>query len=346
MHATPTAGDDLMSGPEIQANAIWTATHGLPLRDARRRGSTCSRSSLLALAPAFAGLRARPLAVALVAPLVGVVWRRRRAARVQRRAGSSRSSGRSPRCCMGTTGTIAARYLAELTERRRVTVYSELLERRVHERTEELRETQLEVVRRLAPAAESRDGDTGAHIERMSRLCERLALADRAGASRTPSCSRHASALHDVGKIGIPDRVLLKPGKLDREECDGHADATRRSARRCSPTRAPRCSSSPRPSRRTHHERWDGTGYPRRPARRGDPARRRGSARSATSSTRSSRRAPLQGGVDRCDDALAEIVAQRGRHFDPAARRGVPRPARPEDVRPSLDAAPSPAATR
>ena len=45
----------------------------------------------------------------------------------------------------------------------------------MRERTEELRETQLEVVRRLAQAAESRDGDTGAHIERMSRLCERLA---------------------------------------------------------------------------------------------------------------------------------------------------------------------------
>ena len=89
---------------------------------------------------------------------------------------------------MGTTGTIAARYLAELTERRRVTIYNEVLERRVRERTEELRETQLEVVRRLAQAAESRDGDTGAHIERMSLLCERLAAPDRLVASRTPSC--------------------------------------------------------------------------------------------------------------------------------------------------------------
>ena len=78
---------------------------------------------------------------------------------------------------MGTTGTVAGRYLAELSERRRVTHHNEELEQAVRERTEELRGTQLEVVRRLAQAAESRDGDTGRHIERMSSC---------ASASRSP----------------------------------------------------------------------------------------------------------------------------------------------------------------
>jgi putative two-component system response regulator len=87
----------------------------------------------------------------------------------------------------------------------------------VHERTEALRETQLEVVHRLAQAAESRDGDTGHHIERMSLLCERRAR-EIGWSVADAELLRRASALHDVGKIGIPDRVLLKPGKLDAEE--------------------------------------------------------------------------------------------------------------------------------
>jgi CHASE2 domain-containing sensor protein len=73
VHATPAASHALMSGPEIQANAIWTAMHGLPLRSAPSWFDLLA-IVLLAMAPALAGLRARPLAVALVAPLVGVGW--------------------------------------------------------------------------------------------------------------------------------------------------------------------------------------------------------------------------------------------------------------------------------
>jgi response regulator RpfG family c-di-GMP phosphodiesterase len=161
---------------------------------------------------------------------------------------------------MATTGTVAGRYLAELGERRRVSVYNELLERRVRERTEELRETQLEVVRRLALAAESRDGDTGAHIERMSRLCERLALA----VGWTPTEAellRHAAALHDVGKIGIPDRVLLKPGKLDPAERTVMETHAAKGAVLLADSRSELLQLA-EVIARTHHERWDGTGYP------------------------------------------------------------------------------------
>jgi len=339
VHATPAASDDLMSGPEIQANAIWTATRALPLRSAPVWFDILAIIAL-AMAPALAGLRARPLAVALVAPLVGVVW----LILAQFAFGAGWIVAviwPLAALLMGTTGTIAARYLAELTERRRVTLYSEVLERRVRERTEELRETQLEVVRRLAQAAESRDGDTGAHIERMSLLCERLAR--QIGWSVADAeLLRHASALHDVGKIGIPDRVLLKPGKLDREE--------REIMKRHASIGAAMLSDSPsellqlaEAIARTHHERWDGAGYPQ--GLRGEEI-------------------PLAGRICAvCDvydalvsprpykdpwsqhDALAEIVALRGRHFDPELVEAFLL-LWPEDVRPSPDAAPSPAAAR
>ena len=242
---------------------------------------------------------------------------------------------------MGTTGTIAARYLAELTERRRVTLYSEVLERRVRERTEELRETQLEVVRRLAQAAESRDGDTGAHIERMSLLCERLAR--QIGWSVADAeLLRHASALHDVGKIGIPDRVLLKPGKLDREE--------REIMKRHASIGAAMLSDSPsellqlaEDIARTHHERWDGAGYPRglRARRSRSPG---ASARCATCTTRSCRRART-----RSRGASATRSRRSSRCAAGTSTRELVEAFLllwPEDVRPSLDAAPSPAAAR
>ena len=310
VHATPAA-DGLMSGPEIQANAIWTTTRGVPLRTAPLWFDLLAIIAL-ALAPAIAGLRARPLAVALVAPLVGVFWLI--AAQLAFGAGWVVAVvWPLAALLMGTTGTIAARYLAELTERRRVTIYNEVLERRVRERTEELRETQLEVVRRLAQAAESRDGDTGAHIERMSLLCERLAR--HIGWSVTDAeLLRHAAALHDVGKIGIPDRVLLKPGKLDGEEREIMKRHTAIGAGMLSDSRSEMLKLA-EDIARTHHEHWDGAGYPAGLA---------------------GEEIPIAGRIcSICDvydalvsphpyknpwtpaEALAEIHAQRGRQFDP-----------------------------
>jgi CHASE2 domain-containing sensor protein len=259
VHATPAADDQVMSGPEIQANAIWSAIHRLPLRTVPWWADILTILAL-GLAPAIVALRARPLAVALVAPLLGLLW-----------LGSAQlvfGAGWMvdvvwplAALVMGTTGTVAGRYLAELGERRRVSIYNELLERRVRERTEELRDTQLEVVRRLALAAESRDGDTGAHIERMSRLCERLALA--AGWSEAKAeLMRHASALHDVGKIGIPDRVLLKPGRLDDPEWTVMKSHAEKGAVLLSDSRSDLLQLA-EVIARTHHERWDGSGYPR-----------------------------------------------------------------------------------
>jgi CHASE2 domain-containing sensor protein len=311
VHATPAATREVMSGPEIQANAIWTARHGLPLRDVPAWVDLIAIVAL-ALAPAIAGLRARPLAVGMVAPLVGAGW--------LGVAQMSFSAGwivdvvwPLAALVMGTTGTVAARYLAELSERRRVTIHNELLEQAVRERTEELRETQLEVVRRLAQAAESRDGDTGQHIERMSLLCERLALAIGMG-NHDAELLRHASALHDIGKIGIPDRVLLKPGKLDAEEwavMQGHAAL---GASMLADSRTPLLQLAEVVAR-THHERWDGTGYPAGLAGEAIPLVGRictiADVFDALTSARPYKDAWTVG------DALAEIRRQSGVQFDP-----------------------------
>src|SRR3712207_8878369 len=83
--------------------------------------------------------------------------------------------------------------------------------------TADLRESQLELVRRLAHAAESRDDSTGIHITRMSRMCRELALEAGLGQELAEQLL-HASSMHDIGKIAIPDNVLLKPGPLTPEE--------------------------------------------------------------------------------------------------------------------------------
>jgi putative two-component system response regulator len=125
----------------------------------------------------------------------------------------------------------------------------------------ELEEARVEVVERLARAAEFRDDDTGQHLRRVGGLS--ASLADHLGlAPRDVEVVRRAAPLHDVGKIGIPDAVLLKPGPLLPEEEEvmrthpvlgarilaGGATALIRAAEEIA---------------LSHHERWDGLGYPR-----------------------------------------------------------------------------------
>lgn len=135
-----------------------------------------------------------------------------------------------------------------------------LLEDMVRERTEELRHTQLQVVQRLGMAAEYRDEETGFHILRMSHMTAHLART--IGWNDADSdLILNASPMHDIGKIGIPDAILLKPGKLDAAEwaimkthpnigagmLDGGDSDLMIMAREIA---------------LTHHEKWDGSGYP------------------------------------------------------------------------------------
>jgi len=136
----------------------------------------------------------------------------------------------------------------------------EIVEAQVRERTQQLYDTQLDIIRRLAAAGEYRDNETGMHVVRMSKSCQRLA-AEAGLDAKACELILHASPMHDVGKIGIPDRILLKPGKLGGEEWEimkshatigadilgSHTSEVMQMARAIA---------------LSHHEKWDGSGYP------------------------------------------------------------------------------------
>ncbi len=137
---------------------------------------------------------------------------------------------------------------------------NQILEEKVKQRTEELYETRREVINRLGLAAEYRDNETGNHIIRMSRYSQLLAL-EYGFSEEQAEIILNAAPMHDIGKIGIPDSVLLKPGKLDADEwkimqthvpigakiLSGHPSDLMEAARVIA---------------LHHHEKWDGNGYP------------------------------------------------------------------------------------
>ncbi|CAL95066.1 HD-GYP domain-containing protein [Azoarcus olearius] len=135
-----------------------------------------------------------------------------------------------------------------------------VLEDMVRVRTAELQETRLSVVRRLGRAAEYRDNETGVHIVRMSRCCALLAA--RLGWS-ADACELilHASPMHDIGKIGIADAILLKPGQLDPDEWEIMKSHTMIGAELLAGDDSELFRMA-REIALTHHEKWDGSGYP------------------------------------------------------------------------------------
>jgi CHASE2 domain-containing sensor protein len=311
VHFASTAADEVMSGPEVQANAIWTALHGLPLRSVPQAIDVLI-IVLLALGPALATLLLRPLFVALLAGPVAIAYAI--AAQVAFEAGHVVAVALPlVSLAVGTGAMVSVSYVLERRERRRFAVHNELLEERVRERTQELHETQLELIRRLGQAAELRDDDTGAHIERMSRLCQRLARA--AGMSPDEALTlRHASAMHDIGKIGVPDSILRKPGRLDADERERMREHTTLGAEILAGSRSPLLQVAELIAR-THHERWDGSGYPA--GLRGEeiPLPGRIAAVCDVFDALTSERPYKERWAAR--DALDEIVRERGRHFDP-----------------------------
>jgi putative two-component system response regulator len=134
-----------------------------------------------------------------------------------------------------------------------------LLEQRVRGRTIELEETQIEILERLALAAEYRDDDTGEHTKRVGQMSAQIAQA--LGLSNAEvELIRRAAPLHDVGKIAIPDSILLKPGKFTPEEFELMKTHTTVGAKMLSGGRFPLLQRAEEIAL-THHERWDGTGY-------------------------------------------------------------------------------------
>lgn len=138
--------------------------------------------------------------------------------------------------------------------------YAALLEERVTERTWELEQARIEILERLARAAEFRDDDTGQHTVRVGRVAARLAQVLKVEPEEV-ELIRRAAPLHDVGKIGVPDAILLKAGRLTPEERAVMRTHTTIGARILSGSRSPLLQMAERIAT-THHEHWDGAGYP------------------------------------------------------------------------------------
>lgn len=134
-----------------------------------------------------------------------------------------------------------------------------ILELKVKERTEDLEEAQLETIERLAIAAEFRDDDTGEHTQRVGLTAGLIAAAMDLDPGEI-DLIRTAAPLHDVGKIGIPDSILLKPEKLTDDEFEIMKSHTTLGARILSGSRYPVLQAAEEIAL-THHERWDGNGY-------------------------------------------------------------------------------------
>jgi HD-GYP domain-containing protein (c-di-GMP phosphodiesterase class II)/methylmalonyl-CoA mutase cobalamin-binding subunit len=177
----------------------------------------------------------------------------------------------------------------------------------------ELEIAQAETVRRLSMAVEFRDEDTGAHIERIGRFS--TLLAEHIGMD-PEFCERlgHAAPLHDVGKVAIPDAILLKPGPLTPEEraiVETHAEEGHRLVRGSSSSILDMAATIAL----SHQEKWDGGGYPRGLKGEAIPIEGRivavADVFDALTSDRVYRKAFS------VEDAVQMMREQRGRHFDP-----------------------------
>ncbi len=136
---------------------------------------------------------------------------------------------------------------------------NQILEAKVRDRTRDLEAAQIEIIERLARAAEFRDDNTGQHTERVGQMAALLARQINLSDTQV-SLIRRAAPLHDVGKIGIPDSVLLKLGKLTPEEFELVKTHTSIGARILSGSQFTILRLAEEIAF-NHHERWDGEGY-------------------------------------------------------------------------------------
>jgi CHASE2 domain-containing sensor protein len=312
VHPTPAGGEQLMAGAEVQANAIWTALRDLPLRSAPPAVDLLLLALMALLAP-LARWRFPLAAVAAVTAAAGVALLA--GAQAAFEAGTIVDVA-APLLALlaGAAGAVAWSEVAESRMRRRVSRDNELLELRVRERTSELRDAEREIAQRLGVAVEWKDAETGGHIERIGRLCERLAL-EVGWSAEEADLLRHASALHDVGKVGIPDHILLKPGKLDPAEWAKMKTHTTIGGRILAGSRSALVQMAETIAV-SHHERWDGSGYPEGLAGEEIPLAGRICAVCDVFDALLSPRPykepwPLQAVLD-------ELVRVRGSHLDPA----------------------------
>ncbi|MCP3671158.1 MAG: response regulator [Gammaproteobacteria bacterium] len=187
------------------------------------------------------------------------------------------------------------------------------LEQEINQKTADIEQREKETLLRLARAGEYRDEETGIHVTRMSQYA--TLIAEELGFSES-KCNtiRHAAPMHDIGKIGIPDRILLKPGKLDPEEIQTVQTHTTIGYEilRDSPSDYLQTGAIIALS---HHERYDGNGYPNRMSGTSIPIEARvvtvADVFDALLSKRPYKRAWS------IDQTIDYITEQRGRQMDP-----------------------------
>jgi putative two-component system response regulator len=204
-----------------------------------------------------------------------------------------------------------------------------ILEAKVDVRTREIQRTQDVTIQALASLAETRDNETGSHIRRTQHyvlaLAEELVTHVRFSSTlddATVTLLFKSAPLHDIGKVGIPDRILLKPGKLTEEEFEimkQHAEYGRDALLRAEASLGDETSSSflqlARDIAYAHHEKWDGSGYPEKLAGDAIPVAARFMAVADVYDALISRRCykpPFSH-----EKAVGIITDGRGSHFDP-----------------------------
>jgi cyclic di-GMP phosphodiesterase len=203
------------------------------------------------------------------------------------------------------------------------------LEEKIRERTQELRQTRDVTIHGLAVLAETRDNETGAHIIRTKRYVRALAEHMQA----IPPFSRELNAelidlleksapLHDIGKVGVPDNILLKPGKLTTEEftiMKEHTTIGRDALQRAEQAMGDQLDNSflryAKEIAYSHHEKWDGSGYPQGMAGNDIPLSGRLMALADVYDALISKRVYKEAFSH--EKAVAIIEEGRGTHFDP-----------------------------
>lgn len=184
----------------------------------------------------------------------------------------------------------------------------------VKEKTREINLGKLETLNILGRAAEFKDNETGMHVMRMSHYCEVLAKA-LGMTDEDAETLRDAAPMHDIGKIGIPDSVLLKPGKLDADEwttMQKHVEYGVEILGRQSDSKLMQMAIQ---VAQYHHEKWDGTGYPNQTSGEEIPLVGRIAAVADVFDALTAER-PYKRAWS-VDEALNLFKEQKGKHFDP-----------------------------
>ena len=179
---------------------------------------------------------------------------------------------------------------------------------------DELRRTRLQIIQRLGRAAEYKDNETGMHVMRMSHYSQILAKASGMSDWQAEKLL-NAAPMHDIGKIGIPDSIMLKPGKLTDEEFAIMKTHPQIGAEILGDDDSDLISLAKSVSL-THHEKWDGSGYPNGLAGEAIPIEGRIVALADVFDALTSKR-PYKDAWP-LEKALGFIQEQAGKHFDPA----------------------------